>query len=84
MPLQITEPLIHNGREACGSTFYSGVNSELAICNAKAMSFYVKDFAIIPEFHGKGVGTLLMNAVETYINGMMETANVNPPPLAPL
>jgi len=31
------------------------------------MSFYVKDFAVIPEFHGKGAGTLLMNAVETYI-----------------
>ena len=31
------------------------------------MSFYVKDFAVIPECHGKGVGTLLMSAVETYI-----------------
>lgn len=32
------------------------------------MSFYVKDFAVIPEYHGKGAGTLLMNAVETYIH----------------
>ena len=35
------------------------------------MSFYVKDFAVIPEFHGKGAGTLLMNAVETYIHDIL-------------
>ena len=31
------------------------------------MSFYVKDFAVRPEYQGKGVGRLLMNAIEEYI-----------------
>ena len=33
------------------------------------MSFYIKDFAVIPENQSKGVGTLLMNALEDYIRG---------------
>ena len=31
------------------------------------MSFYIKDFAVIPEYQSKGVGTLLLNALENYI-----------------
>lgn len=31
------------------------------------MSFYVKDFAVIPSHQGKGVGTRLMEALETYV-----------------
>ena len=31
------------------------------------MSFYIKDFAVIPEFQSKGVGSLLPNALERYI-----------------
>ena len=31
------------------------------------MSFYVKDFAVIPAYQGKGVGTLLMNRLEQYV-----------------
>lgn len=31
------------------------------------MSFYVKDFAVIPSYQGKGVGTLLMDCLEEYI-----------------
>lgn len=31
------------------------------------MSFYLKDFAVIPSYQDKGAGTMLMNAVEAYI-----------------
>ena len=31
------------------------------------MSFYIKDFAIIPSYQAKGVGTMLMNSIEKYI-----------------
>ena len=31
------------------------------------MSFYVKDFAVKPEYQGKGVGRLLMTAAQEYI-----------------
>jgi GNAT superfamily N-acetyltransferase len=32
------------------------------------MSFYVKDFAVVPACQGKGVGKCLMQAVECYVN----------------
>ena len=31
------------------------------------MSFYIKDFAVVPAYQSKGVGTLLLNALEDYI-----------------
>lgn len=31
------------------------------------MSFYIKDFAVIPSYQSKGAGTLLMNSMEKYI-----------------
>lgn len=31
------------------------------------MSFYIKDFAVIPEYQSKGVGKLLLNEAEKYI-----------------
>ncbi|MBP3702726.1 MAG: GNAT family N-acetyltransferase [Lachnospiraceae bacterium] len=33
----------------------------------KGMSFYIKDFAVIPSYQGKGVGALLMKALEQYV-----------------
>ena len=33
------------------------------------MSFYIKDFAVIPEYRSRGVGTLLLRALEAYIRG---------------
>ena len=31
------------------------------------MSFYIKDFAVIPSFQSKGAGTILMESIEGYI-----------------
>lgn len=31
------------------------------------MSFYIKDFAVRPEYQGKGVGRLLMQAMESWV-----------------
>ncbi len=31
------------------------------------MSFYIKDFAVIPSYQGKGVGKCLMAALECYV-----------------
>lgn len=31
------------------------------------MSFYVKDFAVVPNYQGQGVGKALMSAVQEYI-----------------
>lgn len=31
------------------------------------MSFYIKDFAVRPEYQGKGVGRMLMGAMENHI-----------------
>jgi len=31
------------------------------------MSFYIKDFAVLPSHHGKGIGTDLICALERYI-----------------
>ena len=31
------------------------------------MSFYIKDFAVVPSYQGKGVGKSLMMAVECYV-----------------
>ena len=31
------------------------------------MSFYIKDFAVLPEYQGQGVGRTLMNTMESWI-----------------
>ena len=36
------------------------------------MSFYIKDFAVRPEYQGKGVGRLLMNAMESWIEKQLK------------
>ena len=36
------------------------------------MSFYVKDFAVVPEYQGKGVGKKLLAAVREYILQQIE------------
>ena len=37
------------------------------IIGDSGMSFYLKDFAVVPGYQDKGVGTLLMNSVEAFI-----------------
>ncbi len=37
------------------------------------MSFYIKDFAVIPSKQSHGVGTLLIKSVEKYIRENIET-----------
>ncbi len=32
-----------------------------------AMSFYIKDFAVLPEYQAKGVGRILMEQIQLYI-----------------
>ena len=36
------------------------------------MSFYIKDFAVLPEYQGQGVGRTLMNAMESWIQEQMK------------
>lgn len=36
------------------------------------MSFYIKDFAVVPAYQGKGVGTLLIQALEQYIRNRIQ------------
>ena len=31
------------------------------------MSFYIKDFAVVPEYRSRCIGTMLLNALENYI-----------------
>ncbi len=36
------------------------------------MSFYIKDFAVVPDYQSKGVGALILNALEKYIKDHIE------------
>ncbi len=33
----------------------------------RSMSFYIKDFAVIPSFQSQGAGTILIESIEKYI-----------------
>ena len=37
------------------------------------MSFYIKDFAVRPEYQGKGIGRLLMNAMECWVKEQLQS-----------
>ena len=36
------------------------------------MSFYIKDFAVLPDYQGQGVGRALMNATESWIKEQLQ------------
>lgn len=36
------------------------------------MSFYIKDLAVRPEYQGKGVGRMLMDAIEAHIRSQLQ------------
>ena len=36
------------------------------------MSFYIKDFAVLPDYQGQGVGRALMNATESWIEKQLQ------------
>ena len=36
------------------------------------MSFYIKDFAVLPDYQGQGVGRALMNAMECWVKEQLQ------------
>ncbi len=36
------------------------------------MSYYLKDFVVIPSMQGQGIGSLLLGHIENYIDNMLE------------
>lgn len=63
---QITMALEHSFATFCA---YDG---EMPVGMARligdgGMSFYIKDFAVRPEYQGRGIGRLLMEEMESYI-----------------
>ena len=63
---QITMALEHSFATFCAYDSEKAVGM-VRLLGDGGMSFYVKDFAVRPEYQGKGVGRLLMAAVEDYI-----------------
>ena len=63
---QITMALSHSFATFCAYDGEKAVGM-VRLLGDGGMSFYVKDFAVCPEYQGRGVGRLLMAAVEDYI-----------------
>ena len=63
---QITTALEHSYATFCAYDGDWAVGMARLLGDA-GMSFYIKDFAVRPEYQGKGVGSLLMTAIEEYI-----------------
>lgn len=67
-------PLVQQVREALKNslatfTVYENNNAVgmVRLIGDGGMSFYIKDFVVIPPFQSKGVGTILMEEIERYI-----------------
>ena len=63
---QITMALEHSFATFCAYEGEKAVGM-VRLLGDGGMSFYVKDFAVRPEYQGKGVGHLLMTAAQEYI-----------------
>lgn len=37
------------------------------------MSFYIKDFVVVPSFQSQGIGAILMESMEKYIQGRIDS-----------
>ncbi len=67
-------PVIQQVKEALKNTLatFTAYENNIAVGMVRligdgGMSFYIKDFAVIPSFQSKGVGTILMESIEGYI-----------------
>lgn len=67
-------PLVQQVREALKNslatfTAYENNNAVgmVRLIGDGGMSFYIKDFVVIPPFQSKGAGTILMEKIESYI-----------------
>ena len=67
-------PLIQQVKEALKNTLatFTAYEDNRAVGMVRligdgGMSFYIKDFAVIPSFQSKGAGTILMESIERYI-----------------
>ena len=67
-------PCIEQVREALINTIatFTVYDNEQAVGMVRligdgGMSFYIKDFAVIPSYQSKGIGTLIMESLEKYI-----------------
>ena len=67
-------PVIQQVKEALKNTLaaFTAYENDRAVGMARligdgGMSFYIKDFAVIPSFQSKGAGTILIESIERYI-----------------
>ncbi len=67
-------PVVQQVKEALKNTLvtFTAYENKIAVGMVRligdgGMSFYIKDFAVIPSFQSKGVGTILMESIERYI-----------------
>lgn len=73
-------PVIQQVREALKNTMAAFVAYEdntaigmVRLIGDGGMSFYIKDFVVIPAYQSQGVGTILIKSVEKYIKEKLKS-----------